>query len=220
MIKKLYGWFGRGIFLTVSLGLFFVLIIDRKPMAINLVNHLQGTPQSLLQAVQEKKSLDERRSWEAVHYYKDRLRLSPDDTGAMTSLGYLFTGSKAYAQALSVYERALKVKPDLFGIRYDVAFIQYRKGDVRASYRTLSEMLKQKPVMAEDGLLGFIKGESLNEQNARVLLLKVAKAVSLGQNASDQALISLLEECFDGGLFYFVSLRSYQSGGKTGVTFF
>ncbi len=198
----------------------FPFLVNRKPMAINIVNHLQGTPQSLLRAVQEKRPLDERKAWEAVQYYEDRLLLAPGDIGALTSLGYLFVEMQAYPKALSMYQQALKENPGLFGIRYDLAFVQYKMGNVKAAYQILSELLKLPPVMAQEGFLCFIGGSPLSEQNARAMLIKVSRIAAVPANVPVDVLTTVFKGFFDDGLFYFVSLRGYNDQGKMGYTIF
>jgi len=215
-MQKVYFVLGRVSVMALLLVVLLSFVVDRKPMAINIFNHLQNTPQLLLDTVRSRGTLDERKAWESVQYYDDRLLLSGQDAGALTSLGYIYTELKAYPKALSMYQRALTIQPGLFGAGYNRAFIYYRMGDVKAAYRELAKTL-ERPLDFRNDLLCLFGAEPLNDNNMRRLTAKISLIVKLGQRLGINDLSGLFRGFFDDGLFYYVSLKQYTVNGRSGV---
>jgi tetratricopeptide (TPR) repeat protein len=217
-MRKVLFLLGRVWLAALAGVLAFFLLVDRKPMAVNIINHLQDTPRLLLAAVREKRPLCQKTAWESVQYYRDRLFLDPKDIGAMSSLGYIFEGMNEHSRALSMYQKALGSGPDLLGLRYNLALVHYKMGDIRQAYQVLSAVAKDQPVIMKEGFLCFFGGEPLAEGNLRKVLIKVSGIARLGEGASAEALASLFKGFFDDGLFYYVSVRGYQ--GRQGFVMF
>ena len=66
MVYQEVGLMLKRVWILILIGaVAFPLLVNRRPMAVNVVNRLQGTPQLLLDAIRQDRPLDKRPAWEA-----------------------------------------------------------------------------------------------------------------------------------------------------------
>jgi type IV pilus assembly protein PilF len=84
-----------------------------------------------------------------------------------TNAGLCYVRLKNDAAAEAEFSRALELDPGNAGALYQIAAINYRRGDFRATYEQLARFHQQRPPSAASIWLGLRTARKLNEHNAQ-----------------------------------------------------
>jgi len=111
-------------------------------------------------------------SSEAVEQLQEAVRIDPRHYEAWTSLGVALFNLGDYPRALKAYRSALAANPSN-DVRYNIAILQLRTGDLPGAVRTLDEMLRTQPDWpAANYLMGNAQMRLGNADAAENLFLK------------------------------------------------
>jgi tetratricopeptide (TPR) repeat protein len=87
----------------------------------------------------------EGRTDEAVGYFKEALRLSPDHLIALNNLGSAYRQQKQWDEARTTYERALALSPNDADANYGLGMIYAQNDDTARAFDSLQRALKARP---------------------------------------------------------------------------
>jgi tetratricopeptide (TPR) repeat protein/peroxiredoxin len=116
----------------------------------------------------------EGRTGEAIGYFQEALKLSPDHMIALDNLGSAYRQEKQWDDARKTYERALAISPNDAEANYGLGMVFAQNDDTARAFDSLQTALKLRPVYPE----------ALN--NLGILYLRTQRR--------DQAVVSF-EEC-------------------------
>jgi len=91
----------------------------------------------------------EGRTGEAVGYFQEALKLSPDHLIAIDNLGSVYRQQKRWDDARKAYERALEVSPNDAEANYGVGMVFAQNDDTARAFDSLQRALKLRPVYPE-----------------------------------------------------------------------
>ena len=91
----------------------------------------------------------EGRTGEAIGYFQEALKLSPDHTIALDNLGSAYRQQKQWDDALKTFERALKVNPDDAEANYGLGMVFAQNDNTARAFDSLEQALKLRPVYPE-----------------------------------------------------------------------
>jgi tetratricopeptide (TPR) repeat protein len=86
---------------------------------------------------------------EAVRYFLEALKLSPDHSIALDNLGSAYRQQQLWEDARHIYERALQVNPNDAEANYGIGMVFAQKDDVEHAFAYLEKALKLRPVYPE-----------------------------------------------------------------------
>jgi tetratricopeptide (TPR) repeat protein/peroxiredoxin len=87
----------------------------------------------------------EDKTGEAIRYFQQAVRLSPDHLVALNNLGNAFRVQKNWAEAGKTFERALEVAPGDTEANYGLAMVFAQADDSARAYEYLKKALKSRP---------------------------------------------------------------------------
>jgi len=91
----------------------------------------------------------EGRTAEAIRYFQEALRLSPDHLIALDNLGNAYRAQKQWDEARTVLERAVAVGPEDPEANYSLGMVFAQIGDIDRAYEYLQKALKFRPAYPE-----------------------------------------------------------------------
>jgi tetratricopeptide (TPR) repeat protein/peroxiredoxin len=91
----------------------------------------------------------EGRPGEAVGYFQQALKLSPDHIIALDNLGSAYRQQKRWEDARATYERALELRPNDAEANYGLAMVFAQNDDTARAFDLLQKALKLRPVYPE-----------------------------------------------------------------------
>ncbi len=91
----------------------------------------------------------EGRTGEAVGYFQQALKLSPDHLIALDNLGSAYRQQKRWDDARKTYERALEVNPNDAEANYGLGMVFAQNDDTARAFDSLRKALKLRPVYPE-----------------------------------------------------------------------
>jgi tetratricopeptide (TPR) repeat protein len=91
----------------------------------------------------------EGRTAEAIPYFQEALKLSPDHLVALDNLGNAYRQQKQWEEARTVFERALKVSPQEPEANYSLGMVFAQTNDNERAYEYLQRALKFRPAYPE-----------------------------------------------------------------------
>jgi len=91
----------------------------------------------------------EGRTDEAVGYFQEALKLSPDHVIALDNLGSAHRQQKRWEDARKTYDRALEVSPNDAEANYGLGMVFAQNGDTARAYDSLQKALQLRPVYPE-----------------------------------------------------------------------
>jgi len=91
----------------------------------------------------------EGRTGEAVGYFQQALKLSPDHLIALDNLGSAYRQQKRWEDARKTYERALEVNPNDAEANYGLGMVFAQNDDTARAFDSLRKALKLRPVYPE-----------------------------------------------------------------------
>jgi Tfp pilus assembly protein PilF/peroxiredoxin len=91
----------------------------------------------------------EGRTVEAIPYFQEALKLSPDHLVALDNLGNAYRQQKQWEEARKLFERALKVSPQDPEANYSLGMIFAQTNDNERAYEYLQRALKARPAYPE-----------------------------------------------------------------------
>jgi tetratricopeptide (TPR) repeat protein len=91
----------------------------------------------------------EGRKDEAVSYFQEALKLSPDHPIALDNLGSAYRQLKRWDDARRIYERALAANPDDAEANYGLGMVFAQNNDTARAFDSLQKALKLRPVYPE-----------------------------------------------------------------------
>lgn len=91
----------------------------------------------------------EGRTGEAVGYFQEALKLSPDHRIALDNLGSAYRQQKSWDEARKTYERALEINPNDAEANYGLGMVFAQKNDTPRAFDSLQRALKLRPVYPE-----------------------------------------------------------------------
>ena len=201
--------------LYVLIALVVAHFMDRRPMAVNVLNHLQDVPVGLVNAAGQGMSLTGKQVDAAIRYFRERIFLTPDDVVPYATLGYLYNSLDERNFALGQYRKALSLSPNLAGVRYNIAVLHYKTGDYRHAYQDLAAIFQTTPTLAPPGAVCFLPGGGmLTNSNAAPFFMKIKLFVEYGKDKDASGLKQAMDELFQTGMFYFATVRVFQHDGK------
>jgi len=86
---------------------------------------------------------------EAVGYFQEALRLSPDHLIALNNLGSAFRQLKRWDDATKVYDRALQLRPNDAEANYGIGMVYAQNDDTEHAFESLQRALKARPAYPE-----------------------------------------------------------------------
>ena len=86
---------------------------------------------------------------EAIGYFQEALRASPDHLVALENLGNAYRQQKRWDEARTTLERALTVEPRDPAVNYSLAMVYAQTGDTDHAYQYLRQALRLRPDYAE-----------------------------------------------------------------------
>ncbi len=91
----------------------------------------------------------EGRTREAIGYFQEALKLSPDHMIALDNLGSAYRQQKRWDDARKTYERALEVSPNDAEANYGLGMVFAQNDDTARAFDSLQKALKLRPVYPE-----------------------------------------------------------------------
>jgi tetratricopeptide (TPR) repeat protein len=91
----------------------------------------------------------EGRTDEAIGYFQEALKLSPDHMIALDNLGSAYRQQKHWGDARKTYERALEINPDDAEANYGVGMVFAQNDDTARAFDSLQRALKLRPIYPE-----------------------------------------------------------------------
>ncbi len=91
----------------------------------------------------------EGRTGDAVGYFQEALKLSPDHLIALDNLGSAYRQQKRWDDARKTYERALEVNPNDAEANYGLGMVFAQNDDTARAFDSLQKALKLRPVYPE-----------------------------------------------------------------------
>ncbi len=91
----------------------------------------------------------EGRTGEAIHYFQEALKLSPDHRIALDNLGSAYRQQKSWDDARKTYERALQINPNDAEANYGLGMVFAQNDDTVRAFDSLQRALKLRPVYPE-----------------------------------------------------------------------
>jgi len=91
----------------------------------------------------------EGRSGEAIAYFQEALKLSPDHMIALDNLGSAYRQQKLWGDAHKTYERALEVDPNDAEANYGLGMVFAQNDDTARAFDSLQKALKLRPAYPE-----------------------------------------------------------------------
>jgi tetratricopeptide (TPR) repeat protein/peroxiredoxin len=91
----------------------------------------------------------EGRTDEAIDYFQEALKLSPDHMIAVDNLGSAYRQQKHWDDARRTYERALSINPDDAEANYGLGMVFAQNDDTARAFDSLQQALKLRPVYPE-----------------------------------------------------------------------
>jgi tetratricopeptide (TPR) repeat protein len=91
----------------------------------------------------------EGRTGEAVGYFQEALKLSPDHRIALDNLGSAYRQQKSWDDARKTYDRALQINPNDAEAHYGLGMVFAQNDDTARAYESLQKALKLRPVYPE-----------------------------------------------------------------------
>jgi tetratricopeptide (TPR) repeat protein/peroxiredoxin len=91
----------------------------------------------------------EGRTSEAVGYFQEALKLSPDHSIALDNLGSAYRQQKRWEDARKTYERALELRPNDADANYGLGMVYAQNDDTARAFDSLQKALKLRPVYPE-----------------------------------------------------------------------
>lgn len=86
---------------------------------------------------------------EAIGYFQEALKLSPDHLIALNNLGSAYRQQKRWDDARKTYERALELRPDDAEANYGLGMVFAQNDDTTRAFDSLQKALKLRPVYPE-----------------------------------------------------------------------
>jgi tetratricopeptide (TPR) repeat protein len=86
---------------------------------------------------------------EAIGYFHEALKLSPDHMIALDNLGSAYRQQKSWEDARKTYERALRINPDDAEANYGLGMVFAQNDDTARAFDSLQKALKLRPVYPE-----------------------------------------------------------------------
>ena len=86
---------------------------------------------------------------EAVGFFQEALKLSPDHMIALNNLGSAYRQQKQWDEARKTYERALEVRPDDAEANYGLGMVFAQNDDTARAFDSLQKALKLRPAYPE-----------------------------------------------------------------------
>lgn len=86
---------------------------------------------------------------EAIGYFQEALRLSPDSMIALDNLGSAYRQTRRWSEAQETYERALRTKPTDAEANYGLGMVYAQNGDTARAEDYLQRALKLRPAYPE-----------------------------------------------------------------------
>jgi len=91
----------------------------------------------------------EGRTGEAIGYFQEALKLSPDHLIALDNLGSAYRQQKSWDDARKTYERALQISPNDAEANYGLGMVFAQNDDTARAYDSLQRALKLRPAYPE-----------------------------------------------------------------------
>jgi tetratricopeptide (TPR) repeat protein len=91
----------------------------------------------------------EGRTGEAIGYFQEAIKLSPDHLIALANLGSSYRQQKRWEDARKTYERALQVNPNDAEANYGLGMVFAQNDDTARAYDSLQRALKLRPAYPE-----------------------------------------------------------------------
>ena len=91
----------------------------------------------------------EGRTGEAIGYFQEALKLSPDHLIALDNLGSAYRQQKRWDDARKTYERALEISPNDAEANYGLGMVFAQNDDTARAFDSLQRALKLRPVYPE-----------------------------------------------------------------------
>ena len=91
----------------------------------------------------------EGRTGEAVGYFQEALKLSPDHMIALDNLGSAYRQQKQWDDARKTYQRALQLSPNDAEANYGLGMVFAQQDDTARAYESMQKALKLRPVYPE-----------------------------------------------------------------------
>lgn len=150
-----------------------------------------------LQFEQQGRIPDAESAWKAV------LKSKPDDFEAYAHLGLLESRQQHYKEAVAAYRKALRLRPNVPAVEFDLGLSLFKSGDLRSAIQTFDPLLKGEPSSSPNAIrlvtLIGLAHYGLGEYAAAVPYLKRAVA---GDPGKPPLLMALAQSC--------LSSRQYQ----------
>ncbi len=91
----------------------------------------------------------EGRTGEAIRYFQEALKLSPDHRIALDNLGSAYRQQKSWDEARNTYDRALQINPNDAEANYGLGMVFAQNDDTTRAFDSLQKALQLRPVYPE-----------------------------------------------------------------------
>ena len=109
--------------------------------------------------------------------FEQELRRDPNNFDANLRLGVLYRQDQASDEALKFFQHALQIRPGDFGVRYQIACVEFAKQDLDGARRDLESLVREAPEFTEAHVtlatVYFREKKKTEAERERAIVLKL-----------------------------------------------
>jgi tetratricopeptide (TPR) repeat protein len=109
--------------------------------------------------------------------FEQELRRDPNNFDANLRLGVLYRQDQANDDALKFFQHALQIRPGDFGVRYQIACVEFAKQDLASASRDLEALVREAPQFTEAHVtlatVYFREKKKTEAERERAIVLKL-----------------------------------------------
>ena len=145
------------VFVVTRSGFFFVLLLLASVVVVDYGKVFVGEDvrsfqfvrpdsfKSFVSEYEQRGRFDKDTLRRFLYYYKKAAEYMPNPADAFSLLGFCYFESGQYREAVGAYKRSIKINPKFFWSRYNLGFILFKQGKLRAASRWLRSALDIPP---------------------------------------------------------------------------
>ena len=109
--------------------------------------------------------------------FEQELRRDPNNFDANLRLGVLYRQDQANDEALKFFQHALQIRPGDFGVRYQIACVEFARQDLASASRDLEALVREAPQFTEAHVtlatVYFREKKKTEAERERAIVLKL-----------------------------------------------
>jgi tetratricopeptide (TPR) repeat protein len=109
--------------------------------------------------------------------FEQELRRDPNNFDANLRMGVLYRQDQANDEALKYFQHALQIRPGDFGVRYQIACVEFAKQDLAGASRDLEALVREAPEFTEAHVtlatVYFREKKKAEAERERAIVLKL-----------------------------------------------